>query len=533
MNSVAAYDLHDIQGNIVKAYSRDRMPRGRYVFFAVKQGRAGRTFLDGLMPMITSSAHAKRIAGDSSRAPRVATNVALTFDGLRALGVPQASLQSFPDEFAMGMRARRTLLGDDGASALEHWDPIWRSAHRVHILVLIHGETDAVIDERYRAILDLLRPLNGGVELLSGHRGDGGASDLPYQQASSLFIDGRYSANEHFGYRDSISNPYFRGVEGHPSNVMGGGKVTGRDVDTQEGWAPLETGEFLLGYRDEASELPDAPLPPLLAQNGTYLVYRKLHQNVGSFDAYLEDVGKDYPGGKEALAAKMCGRWRNGAPVTTFRTEREASEFAAEWEDARRSIATAATGGEREAAKAVFSELNRKFVAYDYRKDVDGSGCPFGAHTRRTQPRSSLEFGESKTFATPDALSLRRRLLRRGITYGESGSNRTDDGNHGLIFMAFCASLQRQFEFVQQQWVNYGNDFKCGNDKDPIAGNQGRDAAGAATGRMTIEASNDNPDAPFFCSRLPRFVETRGGDYFFVPGMTALGMIAEGVVDPT
>jgi Dyp-type peroxidase family len=518
-------DLHDIQGNIVKPYSRDRMPKGRYVFFGIRSGRAGRTFVDSLMPMITTSAS----LGKGS----VATNLAFTFGGLHALGVPQASLQSFPDEFAMGMRARRQLLGDEGTSAPAHWDPIWTAPDRVDILVLIHGESDQAIDEQYRAVVDRLDALDGGVELLSGHRGDNGASDLPYQPASSLFIDGRYSASEHFGYRDSISNPFYRGIQSHPSNVIGGGKVTGQDVDRIEGWAPIETGELLLGYKDEAGELPEAPLPSLLAQNGTYLVYRKLHQNVGSFDAYVEEVGREYPGGKEALAAKLCGRWRSGAPVTTFRTEREANEFAARWEAARRAIADAPTPAEREAAKEQFSELNRKFVAFDYSKDAEGSGCPFGAHTRRAQPRSSLEFGEPGTFQTPDALSLRRRMLRRGITYGESQRERTDSGNHGLIFMAFCASLQRQFEFVQQQWLNYGNAFKRGNDKDPIAGNQGRDPAGAGTGRMLIEAGKDNPDAPFFCSRLPRFVETRGGDYFFVPGMTALRMIAEGFVDPT
>ena len=532
MTYATSLDLHDIQGNIVKAYSRDRMPKGRYVFFAVRSGRAGRTFIDSLEPMITSSVPSAA-ATSSSDAEIVATNVAFTFEGLRALGVPQASLQSFPDEFAMGMRARRQLLGDDGASALEHWDPIWTAAERVDILVLIHGATDQAIDVRYRAVLDLLRPLNGGVELLSGHRGDNGASDLPYQQASSLFIDGRYSANEHFGYRDSISNPYFRGNQTHASNVIGGGKVTGRNVESVEGWAPIETGEFLLGYKDEAFELPEAPLPSLLAHNGTFMVYRKLHQNVGSFDTYLEQVGKEYPGGKEALAAKMCGRWRSGAPVTTFRTEREANEFAARWEEARRSIADATTPAVREVAKERFSELNREFVAYDYAKDLDGGGCPFGAHTRRVQPRSSLQYGQTGTFATPDALSLRRRLLRRGITYGESQRDRTDAGNHGLIFMAFCANLQRQFEFVQQQWVNYGNDFKRGNDKDPIAGSQVKDSSGAAAGRMMIEASNNNPDAPFFSGRLPRFVETRGGEYFFVPGKTALRMIAEGFVDPT
>jgi len=162
-----------------------------------------------------------------------------------------------------------------------------------------------------------------------------------------------------------------------------------------------------------------------------------------------------------------------------------------------------------------------------------GGAGPVGAHTRRVRPRPPLDNGQAGTYSTPDARSLRRRLLRRGITYGESQRERTDEGNHGLIFMAYCTSLQRQFEFIQQQWVNYGNDFKRGNDRDPIAGNQGTDAAGNGTGRMMIEAGRDNPDAPYVCSRLPRFVETRGGDYFFVPSMTALRMIAEGFVDPT
>ena len=80
-------------------------------------------------------------------------------------------------------------------------------------------------------------------------------------------------------------------------------------------WTPLATGELLLDYADEAGELPVAPLPHLLANNGTFMVYRKLHQNVATFRKYLQGEGALYPGGAEKLASKFIGRWRDGTPV--------------------------------------------------------------------------------------------------------------------------------------------------------------------------------------------------------------------------
>jgi hypothetical protein len=89
-----AVDLHDVQGNIIKAYPRFGFPRARYLFFRISDGKAGRRFLAELLPLITSSApwlqHGN--AADGSARPEVAINVALTFEGLRRLGVPPASL---------------------------------------------------------------------------------------------------------------------------------------------------------------------------------------------------------------------------------------------------------------------------------------------------------------------------------------------------------------------------------------------------------------------------------------------------------
>ena len=104
-----------------------------------------------------------------------------------------------------------------------------------------------------------------------------------------------------------------------------------------------------------------------------------------------------------------------------------------------------------------------------------------------------------------------------------------DDGNHGIVIMMLNASISRQFEFVQQQWVNYGNDFKAGNDKEIILGNHD----GSPASRAVLEVEPDSDAAPYFLSKIPRLVETRGGDYFFVPSLTALRMIAKGIVDPT
>jgi Dyp-type peroxidase family len=525
----ARLDLHDIQGNIIKAYGRYGFPLGRYVFFAVDDGSAGRAFVSALAPDVTTSAPWRDGGGGARSAPvpEVTLNVAFTYHGLRELGVPRASLQTFPDEFAMGMRARRDILGDDHASAPEHWDPIWRAADHVHILVSLAGRDARALERRYQQLVEQAQRTRG-VHLLTGHRGPNGADNLEYQAAAAIFDDGQPTSREHFGYTDGIGDPFFKGTGAHEANLIGGGKPTGLPPETAAGWAPLETGEFLLGYRDEAHECPEAPSPKLLAHNGTFMAYRKLHQNVGAFDSYLEHVGREFPGGKEALAAKLSGRWRNGAPLSRFPEQRDAEVFAERWLRAKNAVVTAQSRGEREAAKLRFAELNQQFAAFDYRKDPSGGRCPLGAHIRRANPRSALEYGQTLAFEDPGALSNRRRIIRRGLPYGDSRTSRTDDGDHGIIFMAINASLRRQFEFVQQQWMNYGNDFRLANERDALIGNHPPEG-----GSVVVQTDPDDPRPPFFCNRLPRFVETRGGDYFFVPSLTALRMIGEGSLDPT
>jgi Dyp-type peroxidase family len=258
-------------------------------------------------------------------------------------------------------------------------------------------------------------------------------------------------------------------------------------------WAPLATGELLLGYADEAGELPVAPVPHLLASNGTFMVYRKLHQNLATFRAYLEKQAALYPGGKEKLAAKFIGRWRDGTPL----------ELSPDHPD-----------------QTIVQDPKRS-TNFTYSGDPDGTRCPLGAHMRRVHPRDAFGFN--------GRLIDRRRITRRGLPYGRFADENepvTDSEDRGVIFMALNASLSRQFEFVQQQWIQYGNDARLGNDKDPLLGQHG------GHGRFVVQGDRNPANPPFICSNLPDFVELRGGEYFFIPSITALAMIAMNLVDP-
>src|SRR5581483_428376 len=193
---------------------------------------------------------------------------------------------------------------------------------------------------------------------------------------------------------------------------------------------------------DEAGEMPVAPMPVGLSRNGTFLAYRKLHEHVARFRRWLAAEGERFPGGRELLAAKIVGRFRDGTPL--------------ELSDTPYTDADAVRGD---------PEHVHRFTDFTYGNDLNGSRCPMGAHIRRVNPRDSLGFN--------GVLVDRRRIVRRGLPYGTwipentpldtvADLDRFDqehESEHGVIFMALCSSLERQFEFVQREWMNYGNDF--------------------------------------------------------------------------
>jgi Dyp-type peroxidase family len=457
-------DVSDIQGFALRGYN---FPYARYLLLELAPAKQARALLRKLLNVVTTGER-----WDINNKPQSTVNVAFTHKGLEQLALPLASLLSFPLEFQQGMRARSDILGDSGTNAPERWDPVWREQY-VHAWLAVNARTAEALEARSREMQQFIDET-------------GGARLLQSQDAGAIRLHGKFSTSEHFGYTDGFGNPDFKGAE--RDCVPGQGKLTKRGE-----WEALATGEFLLGYADEAGELPVSPIPHLLGRNGTFMVYRKLHQNVNTFRAYLDAKGKHYQGGKEKLAAKFVGRWRDGTPL----------ELSPDMAD-----------------PTIVADPNQN-TNFTYGEDPAGIRCPLGAHIRRTHPRDAFGFN--------GGLVNRRRIMRRGLPYGEyvpEGQPVSDSDERGIIFMALNASIFRQFEFVQQQWIEYGNDARLGNDKDLLLGNH------EGKGKFVVQGTADHANPPFICGALPNFVELRGGDYFFLPSLTALAMIATGTVDP-
>jgi Dyp-type peroxidase family len=457
-------DHSDIQGNVLRPYN---FRHARYVFLHVDDGREAREWLTAAMPALTNA-----VPWPRGHKPESTVNVAFTWRGLQALGVPENTLATFPEDFRAGMRARADLLWDKGDSAPGHWDPAWLEG-RVQVFVSINAQTEHALEERW-AWLQRTLDARAGLSLVA------------YQDAGQLIVDGRPSRKEHFGFTDGYGDPDVAG-SGFP-------QVPGRGKPVPGGWEPLATGEFLLGYADETGALAAAPRPFEFARNGTFLVYRKLHQRVATFRRFLREQGASYPGGAELLGARIIGRWRDGTPSELSPARPEPG------------LAGRPDGND-----------------FRYGRDGNGSRCPIGAHIRRANPRDALGSGN---------LVDRHRILRRGVPYGSwipLDQDGDDNGEHGMIFMALNASIERQFEFVNREWLNYGNDFGAGNDKDVLTGQH------LPGGRVTIQGNDASfpPERPRIIADLPRFVVTRGGDYFFTPGMTALRMLAAGSISPS
>jgi Dyp-type peroxidase family len=454
----ATIDLADLQGDILRAYG-NAYAHTAYLFFRVEDAGAGRAWLRGLLPRVTTA----EPWGDGK--PPATLNLAVTAAGVTALGVPDAVLATFSHEFRAGMAARAPTLGDAGPSDPANWEPALRG-DGLHVLATVNALDEDALEHSL-------------VRLRSDTASAGGVA-LAYDQRTRLLP----GAREHFGYADGFAQPALAGADDAGDRRAGGG------VPEADGaWRALAPGEFILGYEDEDTRvdpertLPSAPADPY-GRSGTYMVWRKLYQDVALFRGVLREAAARYgDGDHEKLAAKVVGRWPNGTPLVV------SPDAAIDGFDAK--------GDPRANAFRYAAE------------DPGGRRCPLGAHIRRTNPRDALGFD--------GLLSFRHRIIRRGMPYGgplPDGATEDDHADRGLVFVCFNASISRQFEGIQAQWINDGNAFHLGHDSDFLMGDPN------GTGKMTIEG-----DPPFLLGPQGPFVTTRGGAYLFVPGMRALAAL--------
>jgi Dyp-type peroxidase family len=476
-------DLDDIQGLIARGYRT--LPHARFTIFTAQDPAAAHALLSWLLPRVTP---AGRFSGDS------ALHVAYTPAGLRRLGLPESVTAGFQPQFRSGMTGpnRSRFLGDAGESDPHCW--AWGGPQEPPIdgLILLYASSPEVLGARQA---ELTRQLDAA-----------GIRQVTVLDTLEL------GNNEPFGFHDGISQPVIQGLpnaKGSPPAGTAGGRI-------------VPAGEFVLGYPNVYGQLTDRPLLPAaddprrllprdpagsgaadLGRNGCYLVMRQLEQDVDGFWRYAGQAtrrpdGSEDPQARTALAAKMVGRWPSGAPLVET-PDRDNPRLG-----------------------------NNNDFGY-YHADPQGLACPLGAHIRRVNPRDSLDPqpGTDASLTVNDG----HRLLRRGRSYGPGSSDgpaapssenpaarlaRNDvspQRETGLHFICLVASLIRQFEFVQHTWLNNPTFHGLYDDADPLIGS--RDPRGATFTVPALPVRRRYRD-------LPQFVRTRGGAYFFLPGISAL-----------
>jgi len=454
-------ELHDIQGNILNGYAFDH---ALYLFLGAASTVAARRCLRSVVHRVTTAER-----WPSGVRPRTTLNVAITFTGFTRLGLPRTLLGRFPAAFAQPTRERAKLLGDVGCSDPALWEDELGTG-TAHLLLMVSAQTEEELGEAREGLGRLVAEADG--ELTVVHEQP--AHAIPRMR-------------EHFGYADGLSQP---DIEGVPRSTRRRGASTRGDGVPLKNlrWRPLKAGEFVLGYPDEDGQVATEPDPGLV-RNGSYMVYRKLYQDVARFRRGLQEAAEQSNLSEELIAAKVVGRWRDGVALE-LDPDRDPGDL---------------------------TQVEAETVSNDFRylpHDRRGYACPAGAHIRRTNPRDALGFD--------GLLTARHRIVRRGLPYGPplAPGTTTDDGvDRGLVFVCFNADIERQFEIVQGQWCNDGNAFGLGDDRDYLLAN------GGGTGKMTIPVRGSWPR---FVDTQPDIVVTRGAEYLFAPGIRALHRLASG-----
>jgi Dyp-type peroxidase family len=487
-------DERDVQGNLV-GFNKDLQ---RFAPLAFSDAASARQFLTEIEPDVASAReviafnrlhkeiHDRR--GGATKIVQAAwTNLALSFAGLQLLQA--AGIDVFPDEFKQGMRQRATAIGDNASSGPDQWVAPFDGQQPVHALAILAADTPEGLAEVQQRLSDKC----------ASH----GVTELPHFDGTTRPEPNR--GHEHFGFKDGISQP----------------SIAGLTSSGKSGTGTIAAGEFLIGYPDQDGHTSGQPAPaaqpqpgynppppppqalPDWAHNGSFLVFRRLRQDVQAFTQFLTDHSGEAGLSADQLGAKLVGRWKSGAPLERVPGEPHQLD------------PSAADPSDQHPQVLDDHHINNFRYQHD---DPDGHLTPRAAHIRKVNPRDEDPPGDQE--------SRRHRILRRGIPYGPElqpqepayqGAQPGDGQDRGLLFLCYQASISRGFEFVQAAWANQP-DF-------PPPGGAGRDpiiSQDADPREFNLPPQNVH-------LTMHPWVFTTGGEYFFTPSLAALrGALAGG-----
>jgi Dyp-type peroxidase family len=507
-----ALDLDQIQGNSIGGFNKDFQTN---LFLKFTNAAAGRAWIKEIGDEIAASSSAEvlkfnnqfsalrtqNVSRPEQLISAIWVNLALSFQGLTALNLKAADLAAFPQAFRDSMAQRNTILGDIGASDPSQWVPPFNHSSDVHAVLIIAADHSHALQQKFRSITET-PAFTAGVEILLNQPGRT-RLDLP--------------GHEHFGFKDGISQPGIRGVD-PPDDPIG------NPNQGHPGQALLWPGEFIIGYATQIATAkagvdgpnldpgPDSAANPAWTVDGSYLVFRRLRQDVAGFERHVSELTQALGWSIDLTGAKLVGRYKSGAPIEQ-RKFQPGPYTPPSTDPGDPDHGNPGLGNN--------SSLNNNF---EFRDDLRGAFCPLASHIRKTYPRDEVtpagpENSESST--------QKRRLLRRGIPYGppfvahDPASAQID---RGLLFFCYQSDIANQFEFVQRAWVN-----SAGFPPDPSGS-----ANPPAPGEDPIIAQSPNGPMLIDPAKAPvdvhHFVTTTGGEYFFSPSVRALQGIGDGSI---
>ena len=481
-------DFRDVQGLVRFGYKH--LKAARYAVVRVRDATAARGWLS--QAEVTTGEYVQP-------PPPSALHVALSAAGLTAIGVPATVRAAFSPEFLGGMTdpARARRLGDVGANDPASWR--WGGgAGEPHVLVMFFTREAEALD---RFVVRTTGPSFAA------------AFDVQ-QTLETSDLDGI----EPFGFVDGLSQPALDWEQAtDPAS---------RALDYSNVAA---LGEFVLGYPNEYGKYTDRPLVPTdamsaslppavdepamkdVGRHGTYLVFRQLRQDVRTFWQFVHAATGGDPAGMDRLSSALVGRTRAGEPL---------------------------------AAPAHLARTN----TFTFADDPHGVVCPLGAHIRRANPRNTdypgrptglakllASLGASSKGFRDDLVSPVRfhRVLRRGREYGSTLSPDDalqpappDDPERGIHFVCLNANIGRQFEFLQNAWMMNTGFADLRGETDPLVGGRDPMAGCPAAADFTMPRRGAPAER---VTGLPQFVTVKGGEYFFLPGLSALRYLAGGM----
>lgn len=505
MSEEPVLDLDDIQGNVLPGFKKDSQ---HFLFFQIVDPDPARLWIKSLTPRLWTArevlaAHTmwKAMRSKLGREPDnldfLFLNCAISAQGFAKLGV--VGIQDFDDPaFKLGLEERSASIGDPPRGSGKPGTPetwVFGSGSRRPDILLVLATDD--LDWAVKTEEELItKAQQQGLQLIHVDRG--------------RVRPGKMAGHEHFGFKDGISHPAIRGRRSTASDDFFEPRTwpedSAFDIYRTRFAAPgrplVWPGHFLFGYPRQKGDEPESMRPnseppgPDWAMNGSFLVYRRLSQDVQGFHTFLAEAsetlrqnGFDPDLTPERLGALLVGRWASGWPVM-----RDPN----------------ADRGEHRLGENYFTFAEATTVPLPNDphplnlSDTDGRICPFAAHIRKINPRDDF------TDIGPKEKTFQKLVLRRGITFGPEVDEQPE-AERGLLFVAFQSSIVDQFEFLMNDWVNEKNKPRSGGGIDPIIGTRKNNEINE------IKLHNDTNS---YDLKVPGgWVVATGGEYMFAPGI--------------